>query len=344
MKKLLVLVAGIMLVSGVVFGEEMVAQEKKATEWDFAGTEIGYEFVITDSTNDDFTAFGQDGDNNLIIKATKDYGSDLTVSLELDTDDEAMDDSLELILNKKIADDLEVQVAADVNFGENVNVALAEGDDTFIKYSPKEGCNLTIYPYDMDLGMGDELETTGDAAMPGIVSNRTVAGVDIYVGLGGVSELMVDDKNVLSETLYGVKAGAKYEKEALTLSMDMSMLSNGSNPGTDMAVSVMAEYDAELYKLNGELLYADAAEADLGLFAKVSVPVGMVGKYDTTPYASFTMAGEDLFYDGDADMNEIEIGADFEYKALTINPNVVLTTIGDDDTETVAAVSFTVEI
>ncbi len=67
MRKLAFLLVGMMVVGGVVFGEEAKKEEKKepAVKWNFSGSNVEYTFTPYDSQRDDMR-MGDDDD--LILK------------------------------------------------------------------------------------------------------------------------------------------------------------------------------------------------------------------------------------------------------------------------------------
>lgn len=325
MKRTATLVAGLLLVTGTVFG----ASEWKMTEANVEGT-----YFLTNSQTGSLGSEG--GDLDVTFKTEKDFGKAGVVGVELGLE---KDDDSELSFSyTKTEGDWTVGTGA--TLGKNGDFlpgdAMEKSSDTYIKWNVmgNKATALTFYPYEVD-GMSFDEETFEsfiDYAKPGlkidtkvantnvaftlattngdnatenqntfkVAADTKVAGFDIKAA-AGVGETTVNyAKN--SATLLGkVNAGSVAKVLTSDTNYDLATVGNGWDAvkeGNFAAVqvkttvgkiSVLAEFNtesAEFKELKADGGAKLAEVSQTGIYGKVSYDMGTMNTYKLTPYAS----------------------------------------------------------
>lgn len=172
MKRTATLVAGLLLVTGTVFG----ASEWKMTEANVEGT-----YFLTNSQTGSLGSEG--GDLDVTFKTEKDFGKAGVVGVELGLE---KDDDSELSFSyTKTEGDWTVGTGA--TLGKNGDFlpgdAMEKSSDTYIKWNVmgNKATALTFYPYEVD-GMSFDEETFEsfiDYAKPGLKIDTKVANTNV---------------------------------------------------------------------------------------------------------------------------------------------------------------------
>lgn len=236
MKKIAIMVAGILMAFNIFAAEEAGKESKEKVEetkaeaavtetakkdsgWDFSGTNVEYVHTFLDS--DKKTNYsGKDVD--LILKVKKTIDENTWISAKYDTDDSDPDTKIEILANRKIGKYLEAQIDLDLitdsttkdeTTGKEVKVGgiqLTEDNDSaksFIKYKATDKLTLKFAPFNIDFGMGTELATDDQPEIPGVQADYVMSDkMSVYAGIGSRSI----EKKTEEKTAYGLKAGFGY--------------------------------------------------------------------------------------------------------------------------------------
>ncbi|MGM0507775.1 MAG: hypothetical protein ACQERZ_01205 [Fusobacteriota bacterium] len=316
MKKLAVLVAGVMLVGGTVFAGDMSVSGK------VAHTALKY------NSNADVVDLLDGGDQYFMLDLTKELDETTTLTLGYDTDDANPDMVGSLKLNKDVNDSIEAQVAVDLDTSVGMALSEANGGDTYIKFTPSDIYSITFKPFEAGTGIGDEFETKDTQDAGGLEISFGAADAPLTLN-GALNATTVGDENK-----FGVKGAATFTGvENLSVTGELS-INNNDGIATDMALNGRGSYTMGDITLNGELLTVTTNDAndmsDIGIFAKATYGLGEVATGVTASVnGSFKMLGEELYYDGDNNRNIIGAGADLVWNGLTIANTLELASSGD---------------
>ena len=121
-------------------------------------------------------------DEDFILKVKKQLDEKTWISFKYDTDDSNPDYTVEVLAGRKFNEFLEAQMDMDLMLGDKLKadgssqsqgIRLAEDDDSekaFIKYTPNKQLAVKFHPFDIDLEVGDEMntkDTKGSMIAPG---------------------------------------------------------------------------------------------------------------------------------------------------------------------------------
>ncbi len=209
MKKKIAVLAGVLLVSGTVFGESKL---------DISGSSVMFKQLIKNSETGN--QMYQDSDWGTVAKLKLQYQIDSSnqVSIEYLTDESDKKDDAAKVLLKRTDGPLEAQVATELNFGKD-----SEGfkevpvtKDTYIKYNMENGYAVTVYPLDMGTNTGGWFgDSDNSTQIPGVVLSKG----NFLVGLG-VDQIgwpmksgVTEKENVVAlKTEYGKSIGGVWIK------------------------------------------------------------------------------------------------------------------------------------
>ncbi|BDU50990.1 hypothetical protein [Haliovirga abyssi] len=322
MKKIAVLLAGMLLVGGMVFADPATTSVNGKVE---------FTAIDMDSTRDG-QMLSQTGDQYFKLNLTKQFDETTKVTAEYNTDEDSKDDSVaSLTLTKQVNDKIEAAVKVNVDTTIGLKFADDEGGDTYLKYTASKDLNITLKPFEAGTGVGDELGTKDTQDAHGVEVNATL--VD-----GLATTAVVNFANDGKDDKMGLKAGATYTGvENLSVTGEFSM---NDTKATKTAVDARGSYKMGSLTLSGEMLNVTNKVKDsttgkvtektgMGLFAKAAYDLGTLSEGVTAnTNVSFKQLGEKLYYDGDSDRSIIGAGFDVVVNGLTISNSVEMTKTG----------------
>lgn len=362
MKRTATLVAGLLLVTGTVFG----ASEWKMTEANVEGT-----YFLTNSQTGSLGSEG--GDLDVTFKTEKDFGKAGVVGVELGLE---KDDDSELSFSyTKTEGDWTVGTGA--TLGKNgaflPGDAMEKSSDTYIKWNVmgNKATALTFYPYEVD-GMSFDEETFEsfiDYAKPGLKLDTKVANTNIAFTIATTNgTTRTENQNtfkVAADTKvagFDIKAAAgvgettqNYSATDKTLVGKVTVANASMAIGTDYVkegnfaavqakttmgkISVLAEFNTE----NAEFKNTTGAKAKVaevtqtGIYGKVSYDMGTMNTYKLTPYASLEItdyetknaAGNKVTGSSDT-LTDVEAGLDINQGSFTVTPKIVINKAADN--------------
>lgn len=297
-------------------------------------------------------------DQDLILKISKELDETTTISLEYDTDDQNPDVKGLLLLNKKLNEKVEVQVAADVITETGMELKENEGGDTYIKLMVSDKLTVNVKPYEAASDLGDELETKNTQDSIGLEIEYAFAeGIDTLFVINTEKYTNLDNKQ---ETAMGIKAEATIKTiENLELiaglsfntKSDVALIDGNGNitedtSGTELALNVRAAYTMGALSLNGEMLYAGAEDAGIAIYGKGAYDLGARAGFESTKaYVEIKITDEDVYIDEDTktDMQEFSFGITGVWSGVSFTPEFVLTTIADADVDSTGSITVGVE-
>ena len=270
-------------------------------------------------------------DEDFILKVKKQLDEKTWISFKYDTDDSNPDYTVEVLAGRKFNEFLEAQMDMDLMLGDKLKadgssqsqgIRLAEDDDSekaFIKYTPNKQLAVKFHPFDIDLEVGNEMntkDTKGSMIAPGAQLEYKVSdSMMVYGGLG--TKVMKDTSDNKDKTAFGIKAGFENKGENSSLIGMFAMNTQddknitGASP-IKMAANIRGSYktgnlslkgEALVTKLNKEgsseakLLNQDGAvidDTDFALYAKAGYKMGTM-----TPYVVGRYVGESVYFDDD---------------------------------------------
>lgn len=366
MKKVLITLASLIMAASV-YAADATAPAKKVT-WDFAGSNVEYKAYLYNSEVKGGMTNGKDEDFVLVLNAN--VADDTKISFKWDTNDGAAnsyktdtkekENNIEVLVNKKFSKYIEAQV--DLNLLTDTGFNVEEDNDSskvFIKYRPNDSLTVKFAPFDIDLGMGTEFPTDVAQCTPGVQVDKVFS--DKFSGYAGIGTKTVKNKDNISETAFGIKAGFDYKpSDAAKLSMYFSTNTQADDIKVDSAdpmqtgLNVLAGYNVGKIELNGEILYValnKAAvskidpdgdgktvdyqmpdESGTGTFIKAAYKAGNIMKdVAFKPYVSYKNLSEYFYFD-DSDSFEysnyggldiVAVGAELTTaKGLTVTPEL----------------------
>ncbi len=309
MKKKIMLIASLLITSGLAYG---------ATNLDFSGTNIEWRTKLYD-TSAGF--FADDSEGDLLLNAKWAVNENLALNFELDTDDttfanEHGDDAVSVTFIYNNLSDFEVALDIEIKNENGTRLTIDEGSDaTYLKWKVNESTVLGFYPYNIGTDLGDEFETDYTAQLPGVVYEKA----NWYIGLGADA--------AGGETVTALKAGFNYNNEKQKYSIDYtgafgavdkynSAVIGGAFSGGRDGIAIQQalnfqgnfkmgetlglliesgltltsdDFDKHIKTVNKEV-----DQLGFGIFAKLS---NKVGKY--YPYASGKYISESFLFDDD---------------------------------------------
>lgn len=335
MKKIGFLVIGLLMAATAAFGEEVKTESKPLppAKWDFTDSNVEFKAYWYNSQSG---AIKMGKDEDFILKVKKQLDDKTWISFKYDTDDSNPDYTAEVLAGRKFNEFLEAQMDMDLKLGDKLNgtasqsqgIRLEEDNDSekvFIKYTPNKQLAVKFHPFDIDLEVGDEMntkDTKGSMVVPGAqVEYKLSDTMMVYGGLGankvvdtkGTSET-TDDKD---KTAFGIKAGFENKGENSSLIGMFAMNTQddenitGASP-IKMAANIRGSYKTGNLSLKGEMLVTklnkegsgeakllnqDGAvidDTDFALYAKAGYKMGTM-----TPYVVGRYVGESVYFDDD---------------------------------------------
>lgn len=330
MKKIGFLVIGLLMAATAAFGEEVKTESKPLppAKWDFTDSNVEFKAYWYNSQSG---AIKMGKDEDFILKVKKQLDEKTWISFKYDTDDSNPDYTVEVLAGRKFNEFLEAQMDMDLMLGDKLKadgssqsqgIRLAEDDDSekaFIKYTPNKQLAVKFHPFDIDLEVGDEMntkDTKGSMIAPGAQLEYKVSdSMMVYGGLG--TKVMKDTSDNKDKTAFGIKAGFENKGENSSLIGMFAMNTQddenitGASP-IKMAANIRGSYktgnlslkgEALVTKLNKEgsseakLLNQDGAvidDTDFALYAKAGYKMGTM-----TPYVVGRYVGESVYFDDD---------------------------------------------
>ena len=151
MKKIMFLMAGVLLISGVSFSEEAKEQKSKL---DFSGSMIEFRQDLYDSGDDDTSS----EDTDMVLKLKYQIDEKTKAYFKYDTSDDdngaQTDKQAELLIERKDGK-LEAKLDAEFNLsGDNQLELDKDSNKTYIKYQLNEQIKLGFYPFNFGTKVG----------------------------------------------------------------------------------------------------------------------------------------------------------------------------------------------
>lgn len=336
-KRVGILVAALILVTGTVFAEEIKEEEKKSdsvfslTKWDFTGSNVEFKAYMHNSEKGIMYA-GKDED--FVLNARRQIDEKTFLQFGYNTDDSVEgganpDYELEILVNRKFNDRVEAQM--DVQLLTDDSIRLREDFDSekvYIKYKASKNLSVKFNPFDIDLTVGDEFKTINEQKTPGVQAEyKFNDGFRVYIGSGFGMYVKDDDKDGVydkldniqnsagdDETVLGLKAGFTKESDNYTINGQFAMNSQDDEDikadeasPLKMALSLQGQYKYGNLSLKAEGLYTKLNKAatmidDLGIGSEAGVAVLGKVKYtigNNTPYIQGLYAGKYSYFNDD---------------------------------------------
>lgn len=321
MKRTATLVAGLLLVTGTVFG----ASEWKASEGKVQGT-----FNLVNTGKGALQSEGND--LYLKFRTEKDFGNAGLVGVEAKFDKNDADNTVKLTYSKTEGDftvgtSATILEAKESDSGTKVNAGaislkMAEGSDTYIKWNVmgSKTTTLTFYPYSVD-GLSWDNDTwesfTATKNNGGVTLATKVATSDLRVKFAAV------EGGTGAEAAYTVKGEFDTKVAGATVNAAAGYVTQTKV----QFAAAKASLPMGKLTVKGEVNTEKVASGDakFGAFAKVSYAMGDVMKYTTTPYAQVKLLNDQVSASKGAQTN-IEAGVDMKQGSFTITPKVILNT------------------
>lgn len=175
MKKKIAVLAGVLLVSGTVFGE---------TKMELSGSTIKFRQIILTSECGNQMYQDSDWGTDAKLKLSYQINDSNSVSLEYSTDtSNDSSDNAATVLLKRVDGPVEAQIATELNLGSSTESfkEVPVTKDTYIKYNMKNGYAMTFYPLDMGTVTGSWFcDDDNSTEIPGVVLSKG----NFLVGLG----------------------------------------------------------------------------------------------------------------------------------------------------------------
>lgn len=352
MKKLIVLLAGIAVISGNLLAED------GEFSYDFSKTELKYKQHLYHSKKGSFVT--EEKENEAQLNMNLKY-KDTKVRFEAEFTEKGKDD-FRIKLQQKINERLKVQVMGELNFGaDEKGLKAARTDDVWIKYIPEKYKNTEIafYPYDMDFEIGDEFEQEYSGYNTAAEQNSAdldqidVPGIRItYKGENivykfGLGARQVKDKDGKNSDTFHFNGQIIYDKGPLM--MDLEAVYNTQDEfdtATSHGVATL-QYAANLiteYKINNKYKIitelgtgknvASGSKNGFGLFAELQYKMDKT--FDSFAKGTYyiNLQNQNKYYmdgDGNDGYSAIETGVDYKFGKLTMNPFLKYETIGEEN-------------
>lgn len=227
MKKLATLIAGVMLVGGTIFAGDLSVNGKVEHE------------LLSINTNNETIGLTNGGDQYFQLNITKELNETTKLTLGYDTDDANPDMVGALKLTKQVNDNIEAQVAVDVDTTTGMKFSESDGGDTYIKFMPSDVLTLTFKPFEAGTGVGDELATTGTQDAGGVEVSFGAEDAPLTVNGAVNFDNSYINKDGDNYNAIGLKAGGTFTGvENLSVTGELSM-----NTQVDDGKSVVTGYE-----------------------------------------------------------------------------------------------------
>lgn len=361
MKRTATLVAGLLLVTGTVFG---------ASEWKMTGANVEGTYFLTNSQYGSLGSDGGDLDMEVKIEKSGDFG---TLGLRLQTDKPGDgDQDLELLYSKTQGDWSVGTAARLIDSTGDIILSTKRDDSTYIKWNVmgSKTTALTFYPYEVG-GMSFDNETFEsfiDYSKPGLKLDTKVANTNVSFTLAttngdNVTENQNTFKVAADTKVAGITIMAaagvgettkKYSATDKTLDGKVTVANASMTNNTDYVkegnfaavqakttfgkISVLAEFNTESaeFKTTGSSGTKQAEITQTGIYGKVSYDMGTMNTYKLTPYASMEITdyetkvlGTKVAASSDT-LTDVEAGLDINQGSFTVTPKIVINKAADN--------------
>jgi len=349
MKKAVLILAGIMLLSGYAFAEEDndekamkmlgdVHKKLSSSKWNFKGTNVEHTLTLFDSQKE---TIKNGYDSDLILKISTKLDDKTSIYFKYDTDDSNPDTKVEFVAHRKFNEYLEAQVDLDILVENGISMKEDnDSDKVWIKYHPNENYTIKLAPYSIGMCVGDEFETTDEQDTPGIQLDMKLT--DDLLGIIGVGNNPSGEENNI-----GYKFGMEYSNDKTSLTAMVTGTTQKEDSDAkgiyDMSANVSGKVKIANLTLKAEAAFQDlnqqvfgADETDTAFFVNASYDMGKImGETSLAPYVSYYMVGEYAYFDeddysatiggskvaGHGGLNVIELGTKVKLKGgLTVQP------------------------
>lgn len=327
------------------------------SKWDFSESNVEFKAYWYDSQSG---AVKMGKDEDFILKVKRQLDEKTWISFKYDTDDSNPDYTVEVLAGRKFNEYLEAQMDMDLKLGDKLEkdssgqlvsksqgIRLEEDNDSekvFIKYTPNKNLAIKFNPFDIDLEVGDELNTKDTKAsmvVPGAqVEYKLSDTMMVYGGLG--ANKVKDTSNNKDKSAIGIKAGFENKGKSSSLigmfamnTQDDKNISGAS--GIKMAANLRGSYKAGNLSLKAEGLATKLNKAagikdekgevidstDFAIYTKAGYKMGRI-----TPYVVGRYVGGSVYFDDDdycaimkdtdtplhGGLTVLEAGSEFEVK------------------------------